>query len=408
MVFLSSIINLVIIIIFLIPTILGINYYFSRKNIIKKLSAVKSNSSPFVTVIVPFKGEDHRFKETVLSLCSQKYRGDYEIIFVSSDKTGRSVDILNELVPQNNKLHFVEASNNDSLLRSDKVNNLICGIKNANRKSQVYLFLDSDMVVHSKWIKYMVAPLQISDCGLSTGSAWVVSKKPGIWELSTRFWDFLALTQVTFPFTSFARGLSMGITKETYNSLNIEKVWNEAFHDNFSISKVVRKEKLKIYFAPYTIVEENFDLKGFQWIKWIKRQTVHTRKHYKRLWSFGFFLVTLPRILGAILSIFSVLVCLMNPSLLKHLFPFIIWPILHFINAVVIVTTVYNDAKYIEKYKNTFGEKMQLILSSYFTVIHCIGSIWAVFSSNIEWRKINYQNNKVVESVQNGSQVSDK
>ncbi|MCM3135799.1 glycosyltransferase family 2 protein [Paenibacillus polysaccharolyticus] len=391
--------NVIMTIIFLLPIMLSIVFVLERKKTLKRLSEINSPYTPFVTVVVPFKGEDYRFEDTLKSLVKQNYSGQYEVIFTSSDSEGKTIDILKIWIPRYSNMFFIPSTIDSRFEnRGDKINNLLTGVKNASAQSQVFLFLDSDMVVHKHWINNMVKPLQLENCGLSSGSAWVVAKKKGTWELATRYWDFLAATQITFPFTSFARGLSMGIRRDVYEKLNIDKVWNEAFHDNFTLSKTVRNNKYKIIYAPYAIIEENFDIEGFQWVSWVKRQSVHTRIHYKKLWAFGFFLITLPRLLGALLFIAMIGLGVFFQGVFQTWFSIVLWPLFHILNAICIVVCVYPDTKHVDGNVMSLREKTKLVFASYLSVILSIGSVWAVFSNKITWRKIKYQKNISIKS----------
>lgn len=385
--------NIICALIFLVPLMLAAVFRYRRKQVLSKTA--KHAYTPNVTVIVPFKGEDYNFENTIKSLIHQDYLGKYEVIFVSSDQSGRSIDLLQAVSKSSQRISYVRAESANKE-RGDKINNMLTGIHHSSSDTEVFLFMDSDMVAHKKWITNMVLPLQIEDCGLSSGTAWVVARTKSTWELATRFWDFLAATQVAFPFTSFARGLSMGIRKDTFIRLNIEKVWNTAFHDNFTLSKAVRKYGLKIYYAPYCVIEEHFELTSFEWISWVKRQSVHTKSHYKKLWAFGFFLVTLPRLLGAILFLTVACLSIFQSELLTEYISFTLWPLFHFVNALAIIYAVYPDTTYIEMSRGTHLEKMKLVLASYYSILLSLGSVWAVFSSKIEWRKIKYKNNVAV------------
>ena len=390
-------INLLIVLLFCVPVFLAVYYRYERNNVLKKIQAKKELYSPKVSVIIPFKGEDYNFRNTVESLLTQKYRGDYELLFVTSDCQSKSIDIIKELTEKKKNAFLIHARQDVNSGRGDKINNLLTGVENASADTEVYLFIDSDMVAHEKWIENMVQPLQFTDCGIVSGSAWVVSKQGGVYELATRFWDFLATTMITFPFTSFARGLSNGIRKDNYKKLQIEKVWNKAFHDNFTLSDAVRKANMRIYYAPNCIIAEHFNVEtGFAWVSWIKRQAVHTKLHFKKLWAFGFFLVTFPRFFGAVLSVLTIGVSLVGARFYPYLLAFYLWPIIQLFSALVTVHMVYQDATAMKDVQNSFKGKFRLALASFITVWHCIGSFWALFSTKIQWRQVIYKDNVVV------------
>lgn len=388
----TILLNIGISLFFFVPGILGIFFGFKRRQMNSRLRALENkNYHPPVSIILPFKGYDYNFENTIKQLLNQQYDGKYEVLFVTSDKDSKAFRTVKELIKNSSMAKLITADKkNISRHRSDKVNNSLFGIKNVSSESEVYLFIDSDIVPHSQWIKHMVKPLQFKECGLSSGSAWVVSRKNDLWGLATRYWDFLATTMITFPVTNFARGFSMGIRREVFERLRIQEIWENAFHDNFSLSTAVKQSKLAIYYAPFCLVSEHFDIGGFEWIKWIKRQALNTKINYKRLWAFGFFLVTLPRLIGAVSFIITTVLSLVFLKIFPFTLSFLLWPLIHLFAATIIINLIYPDRRLYPDYKNTFRKKLKLLIASYVTVIYCYSSVWAIFSNKIEWRNILY------------------
>lgn len=389
----SYIIGGIFLFLFLTQGILAVYFQISKRKNRKFINSLPDKKyAPVVSVILPFKGCDCNLEQTVKSLLNQNYEGKYSLYFVSSEEDSKAVRIVKKLVKNYSNAHFIKAVKDEvSKYRSDKVNNLLNGVRKATEDTEVYLFIDSDIVPYKDWISHMVKPLQAKACGVTTGSAWIVSeKKDTLLTLAARYWDFLATTMITFPFTKFARGFSFGLRKETFEKIGMRNVWENAFHDNFTLSTAIRKHKMRILYIPGCLVSEYFSITGFEWIKWVKRQAINTKVNFKKLWAFGFFLVTMPRLIGAVGFIIAAILKMefqqSNPIITVMLW----WPIIFGITSFLVIAAVYPERKNYRDYPNNIVDLIKLFISAYVSVVYCISSLWAVVSNKMEWRQLFY------------------
>lgn len=375
---------------FLIPIFLLFNFIISRKRILKKIEKGNPEYNPDVLVVIPFKGIDYNIHKTIEYLKNQDYSGTYSVSLVTSDKDCDYIDSIKDSIFNCSSIKLLQIDYDPLInIRGDKVNNIINAIDTAPSSTQVFLFLDSDMIPHTSWISCMIKLLQFKEYGLVSGSAWVEDQSNSSMSLATRFWDFLATLMVCFDFTSFARGLSFGILKKTFDEINVRSVWDSATDDNFTITKLVLSKHLKIAYSPYCIISECFNLKGFEWVKWVKRQAAHTITFHKKLWAFGFFLVTLPRFLGALGFTLSVIFFFLPYT---NLFTaFMAWPLIHFFTAYLITIIISNDAKNINPSHKVI---LKTTLASFLTTFHCMGSIMAIINRRTLWRGIIHYDNR--------------
>ncbi len=399
------IINIFFILLFLVPGFLGVFFMLERSRVRTTLATLKPYY-PNVSVLLPFRGIDYNFEDTLKSLAAQKYPGNYEVLAITSEENGQEIDLVKKYEGLSPLIHLVKATHSDvSKFRSDKVNNQLTGIDHASSDTEVYLFIDSDIVPQSTWIEQMVQPLQLEGLGLTSGSAWIVSKRKSVMALAARYWDFLATTMITFPVTSFARGFSFAVRKKVFEQIGMKSIWSEAFHDNFTISDVVRKAGYQIKYIPDCLVPEHFDIQGLSWVTWVKRQVLNTKKNYKRLWAFGFFLVTLPRLLGAVLFVIS-LVLMLTGNMPPVLEIFLYWPLLHIIGTAIVVGAVSQDYSPDQGYPHSFMNASLLVLSSFVSVLYCISSLWAIVSNKMEWRNLVYHQKTPFTTVVTGERLN--
>ena len=178
----------VIIMIFFIPLFLAINFRIERKKIINKIKNNKNDKKPNVSVIVPFIGNDYNFLNTVDALLNQDYKGKYDILFVTSDRKSYNAQIIEENFISNKKIKLIYAQMDSQYKnRGDKINNMLQGVRNCEKDTDIFIFMDSDMKPREDWINNMVNTALIDDCGLATGSDWIIAKDSGIWDQATRF-----------------------------------------------------------------------------------------------------------------------------------------------------------------------------------------------------------------------------
>jgi ABC-type uncharacterized transport system permease subunit len=147
---------------------------------------------------------------------------------------------------------------------------------------------------------------------------------------------------------------------------------------------------MKILYIPGCLVSEYFSITGMEWVKWVKRQALNTKVNFKKLWTFGFFLVTMPRLIGAIGFIVSVILRfafqLHNPIMTIMLW----WPIIFGITSSLVIIAVYPERKSYSDYSNNIWELFRLLISAYVSVVYCISSLWAIVSNKMEWRQLTY------------------
>lgn len=343
-----------------------------------------SSDQPFATVLLPFRNLDYNLEQTVEILLNQNYP-EYEIVFVTSED-GKAKRVIEEMIkPYSEKARLVFVTEKASF-RSDKINNLQAGIREASSRAKIYAFIDSDIIPSKDWLKNLTAPLKEPLCGVATGTAWIDTEKPDLFALATRYWDFQATTQILFPFTSFARGFSMALRREVFEKLDIVKVWDRAYHDNLTLTDTVKKAGLRVCYAPGCVVSHCFSIRGLQWAGWLKRQTWNTRLYYPRLFAFGFSLIALPRLLGC-LGFFVALFDRSNPFLM----PFLFWPQTYLLNAFILTWGMYKERELSVRQNLSLSEKVKVAgLASWLNVVFSISSVIAIFSKTQEWRGLHY------------------
>ncbi len=136
----------------------GINYLDFFKS---ELAATKSRFSPFAVIFAPCRGIDADLEKNLSALYQQNFP-EYEILFVVDDKNDEAVSIIEKLITGNDKKNvsaklIVAGKASDS---SQKVHNLREAVLHADKKSEVFVFVDSDARPNQNWLNDLISPLQ--------------------------------------------------------------------------------------------------------------------------------------------------------------------------------------------------------------------------------------------------------
>ena len=264
-----------------------------------------SKYSPSVTVIVPCKGIEDNFNENVLSICNQDYK-NYDIIFVIDSKKDPVYKKLKELTgkKQNVKIEISEFIKGSS----GKISALIKGVKKAG-KTEVYVFADSDIKPHDKWLKNLVSPLKEKKIGATTGYRWYFPVDFSSLLLSV--WNMYEIVSLFFQMSVYSWGGSTAIRKEVFDKLKIQEKWKKGISDDLILTNALRKAKLKIKFVPKCIVESPPEGNLRFIIKWGTRQLTWVKWYYPDWWYVsvsGIIVTKIATILGFILLAYGFLI----------------------------------------------------------------------------------------------------
>jgi cellulose synthase/poly-beta-1,6-N-acetylglucosamine synthase-like glycosyltransferase len=152
------IIVIIIILLVLYYTKFLLNIYFGLENLSYKVE--NKILSEFVSVIVPFRNEDHNILTTYNSLISQNYPIDkYEIIFVNDSSEDNSLQILESM--QNDLPSLLEKPNvfiysvsNDYLVNAHKKRAIRFGIEKS--KGDIIVTTDADCTHPKNWLRNLL------------------------------------------------------------------------------------------------------------------------------------------------------------------------------------------------------------------------------------------------------------
>jgi ceramide glucosyltransferase len=251
----------------------------ARAAYVRRRLAEAPASLPPATVIVPVKGPDEGLRENLAALAAQEYP-DYEVIVAAAT----AADIPAGVLPSGVKVVVGRAGEAGA---SEKIRNLLAGVRAARKGSRVLAFADSDGCVGPRWLQALAGPLADPGTGAATGYRWHVPEPAGCWSLLRSVWDAVVAGSLGPGGNRFAWGGSMAIRKETYFEARVPEFWKSAVSDDYALSAAVRQAGLRIAFAPGAMAASPERVTAAGFFRWARRQLTIARVYDPAAWWTG-------------------------------------------------------------------------------------------------------------------------
>lgn len=131
----------------------------SREYLRKRRSFDTTTKYPPVTVVLPTKGVRTHSLQNWQSFLDLKYNGDVEFLFIVESERDAAIRILKQsLRPGRCKMHVITAGQTTRC--SQKIHNLIAGIRAAHSASKYILCLDDDIHLHPTTLQNFVFDME--------------------------------------------------------------------------------------------------------------------------------------------------------------------------------------------------------------------------------------------------------
>lgn len=243
--------------------------------------------TPFVTIFVPCRGVDAGLKANILSLFAQDYPA-FEIIFVSDSADDPAFAVVDKARREYNQptgpviQTMVAGPATDS---GQKVHNLRAAIKRAHRRSEVFVFTDTDARPPEFWLSSLVANLSDARIGAATGYRWFVSARSGFATHLLSVWNAaIASALGDRGEKNFCWGGATAIRRETFERLQIADHWRGTLSDDFTVTRVLHEARLPIKFVAHCLTPSHHPLRLSELLEFTNRQLKITRVYAPHLW----------------------------------------------------------------------------------------------------------------------------
>ena len=266
--------------------------------------------TPKTAIIAPHYGWDDQTSENVKRLLSQDYAGEYEVFFVTHAKGESGYDEsyphLLEIAEGHPNAHTLLAPNivDNSLPRSQKVQNLMTAIAAFSADVEIIAFVDADATIERDWLRLLVQPLQDENVGATVGARFYFPHTLNTASLVEAVWiNFQIALQGDHPL-AMVWGGSNAIRREAFDQGRVLQRWENATIEDHNLTHTVRDLKRKIHFVPDCIAVTHTEKRTWkQIIEFTNRQIVMTfRMGLKAQW-WGTLLILLPKALLVLGSI---------------------------------------------------------------------------------------------------------
>jgi len=245
---------------------------------------------PKTALIVPCKGIDNKFSKNIASFYHQEYE-EYVLYFVVEDKTDPAYKELCKIKTQlfdNSQVKDVfilEAGKSTTC--SQKLHNLLHCYRKLGKDIEVMAFADSDVCIQPNWLSHIVYPIRRPKCGAASGYRWFIPDKRNLATVALSALN-AKVTQLLGN-TSFnqAWGGSMAIKVDLFEELGIDKIWENALSDDYSLSYAVKKAHKKVTFVPACLVASYEKTSWGKLWEFARRQFLITRVSTPYTWLFG-------------------------------------------------------------------------------------------------------------------------
>lgn len=243
--------------------------------------------TPFATVIIPCRGLDQNLHENLNALRRQNYPA-FEIIFVVDSPDDPALKVIDGVralgLNASSPLTRVVVSGK-ATQSGQKVHNLIAAVRAADKRSEVFVFVDSDARPRCGWLRSLVAPLADEQTGATTGYRWFIpsdnlaSHLRAVWNAS------IASALGENSRENFCWGGSTAIRRETFERLDMLEQWRGTLSDDFALTRALQNAGLPIHFVPRCLAASHGDCTWRELLEFTTRQLKITRVYAPRLWQ---------------------------------------------------------------------------------------------------------------------------
>jgi len=229
-------------------TLLFIASLFKKERTVKHIEPY--TELPGVSIVIPFRNEEHNLKTLLRSIESQQYAGRFEVIFVNDHSDDNGSHIITAYQNDNENRAFpiklVDLKNPHSALTS-KQQALHIGIETA--AYPLIAFTDADMILKPQWIESLVNDHLKSGASLIFGHTAISSESKGLFAALESFQlELLFCYAYTFSklnLTGSCMGNNLLVTKEHYEKCGGQNEIGYSIVEDRALLKLFKKNGLK-------------------------------------------------------------------------------------------------------------------------------------------------------------------
>ncbi len=243
-------------------------------------SPIDPSYEPKVEVLVPVQGLDPEFVDHAQSLLALDYPR-YGVVFGVADTDDPAYDVLRRLCALHPRRCRVELAGVPTTC-SDKIHNLLACHRAAAADAEVLVIVDADVEVHPLLLRRLIAPLRDPTVGAVTGYRWLVPTSPSLARTIATMSN--AASAVSFWLSNNVWGGTFAIRRQTFETLDVPRVWRAAASDDLTLRTVLRRHGLRVVpISDGLGVSHQAHTWSTHW-EYLVRQLIVTRVYTPALW----------------------------------------------------------------------------------------------------------------------------
>ena len=364
---------------------IGGSFLYSRR----ERKTERPDWAPKVAIIAPHYGWDEDTAEHVKGLLHQDYAGEHDIFFVTHQKGETGYDVsyppLQQIAENVPNAHVVLAPNiiDNSLPRSQKVQNLMSVIETLPDDVEIIAFVDADVDIREDWLRLLVTPLQEQEIGATVGGRFYAPQTWNFASLVEAIWVNFQMGLQGDHGLSMVWGGSNAFRRELLEKAQILKRWENATIEDLNTTRAVRDVKLKVHFVPDCVaITRTTNRTWHQIVEFTNRQMIMTL--HMGLWAqwLGSLIIFLPKavlVFGAIPFLFH----------RTELLPVALIPFLEAASYRVFCRNLPHWLREMPKMQDTI--RMSSYVTSFSMFLAGLNAVYAIFQRKIVWGGVRYE-----------------
>ncbi|MEP6819024.1 MAG: glycosyltransferase family 2 protein [bacterium] len=356
---------------------------------------------PFVSVIAPCRGLEDGLSENINALFQQDYPA-YEIVFVTDRAADSSLNLIEAVRKADDAAERVSSRiviAGGAIGCGQKVHNLRVAVTKIDPRSEVLVFVDTDVRPQSNWLRSLVAPLADESLGAASGYRWFIPEQGGLASHLRSVWNgSIASALGEREDKNFCWGGSTAIRSSTFEKLQVMERWQGTVSDDFTLTRVLQEAKLPIHFVPACLLASIGDCTAHELIEFSNRQLKITRVHAAHLWK--------PVLIGSLLFctvFFGGFALVIARAVLgrPYALPLITLLLIYLLGAAKAYVRLKAVAIPLASYRKQLMRSLpaHLLLWPFASVLYLYNAVVAAFSRRIKWRGITYELKSATEAV---------
>lgn len=381
-----------------LPIFLSIRFG-QRLNQLRALPVVRQNHK--VAIILPCKGLDPGFRENIMSWLNQEL-DNAMLVFVVATADDPAYFAISKLIEETRgtvrQSDVVLLVANIENVRAQKITNQLAAISHLGSKPDILVFVDSDIRPLPDMVSRLIAPLEDTGVGATTGIRWYDPPTPTLGSMLRSTWTAGALPMVVDPRTNFAFGGCMACKRTVFERARIAERWDRAVSDDFPFTLGIKELGLEVRFVPACTVVSYESSTVAETIEFTNRQSIISRIYFPSLWWM------------AALAHSST-----NILLLYGLVSFVFWcasgsmaALIGSFCCLLLVLQMANAWLLIHKAQDLMPQlrkKLQLLLPHYMiaapltTLLSLVNTLYSLTTNRITWRGVCYEMRSPSETI---------